>query len=103
VRYFGGTLLGVGGLINAYRTAAVLALQVAQVVQKPVYMRYRLHFDYTLINDIMIIGRQFDCVFLQKEMGLYCSLVLDIPKNRIDSVLLKLGNVKGIEVEKVPQ
>src|SRR6185295_8222530 len=51
VRYFGGTLLGVGGLINAYKTAASFALQAGQVVKKPVFIRYRLDFDYTLIND----------------------------------------------------
>jgi len=101
VRYFGGTLLGVGGLINAYKTAASLALQAAQMVQKPVYTTYRMHFDYTLINDVMIIGKQFDCVIVQREMGLYCSLVLDIPKNRMEAVLQKLGTLKGIEFEKV--
>ncbi len=103
VRYFGGTLLGVGGLINAYKTAASLALQAAQRVQKPVYTRYRIQFDYTLTNDIMIIGKQFDCVIVEKEMGLYCSLVLDIPKIRLESVLLKLGNIRGVEVAKVEQ
>ena len=103
VRYFGGTLLGVGGLINAYKTAASLVLQSAQIVQKQVYIRYRLDFDYTLINDIMIIGKQFDCVIVQRAIGLYCSLVLDIPKNRIDTVLLKLGNIKGVEAEKIQQ
>ena len=101
VRYFGGTLLGVGGLISAYKTAASLALQAAQMVQKPVYTTYRMHFDYTLINDVMIIGKQFDCVIVQREMGLYCSLVLDIPKNRMEAVLQKLGTLKGIEFEKV--
>ena len=101
VRYFGGTLLGVGGLINAYKTAASLALQAAQLVQKPVYTRYRMEFDYTLINDLMTIGKQFDCVIVQREVGLYCSLVLDIPKNRMEGVLLKLRNLKGIEIEKV--
>jgi len=103
VRYFGGTLLGVSGLINAYKTAASFALQTTQVIQKPVFTKYRLEFDYTLTNDIMMIGKQFDCVIAQKEMGLYCSLVLDIPKNKVDLVLLKLGNFKGIEIEKVRQ
>jgi len=103
VRYFGGTLLGARGLINAYKTAASFALQTTQVIQKPVFTKYRLEFDYTLTNDIMMIGKQFDCVIAQKEMGLYCSLVLDIPKNKVDLVLLKLGNFKGIEIEKVRQ
>ena len=101
VRYFGGTLLGTGGLINAYKTAAALALQATHSIQKPVYLCYRLQFDYTLMNDIMIIGKQFDCVISQREMGLNCSLVLAIPKNRLDVVLPKLNNLKGLEVNKI--
>jgi len=103
VRYFGGTLLGVSGLINAYKTAASFALQTTQVTQKPVCTKYRLELDYTLTNDIMMIGKQFDCVIVQREMGLYCSLVWDIPNSRLELVLLKLANLKGIEVEKVRQ
>jgi len=103
VRYFGGTLLGVSGLINAYKTAASFALQTTQVTQKPVCTKYRLEFDYTLTNDIMMIGKQFDCVIVQREMGLYCSLVWDIPNSRLELVLLKLANLKDIEVEKVRQ
>src|SRR3954447_14536762 len=55
VRYFGGTLLGVPGLINAYKTATALALQLTPVTQKQVLVNYRLHFDYTRMNDVMII------------------------------------------------
>src|SRR5215208_2258447 len=47
VRYFGGTLLGVPGLINAYKSAASMALQVTPVVQKPIEVAYTLQFDYT--------------------------------------------------------
>ena len=47
VRYFGGTLLGVPGLINAYKTSAALALEGTSVIQKPVLINYRLQFNYT--------------------------------------------------------
>jgi len=60
VRYFGGTLLGVPGLINAYKTAATLALQVTPLVQKPVLEIYRLQFDYTQMNEVMMVVKQFD-------------------------------------------
>ena len=46
VRYFGGTLLGVPGLINAYKTATSLALQLSPIIQKPVEIAYTLNFDY---------------------------------------------------------
>jgi len=100
-RYFGGTLLGVPGLINAYKSAAALALQVTPLLQKPVLVYYRLQFDYTKMNDIMIISRQYDCSVSQQEMNLFCSLQLGIPKNRLDEVLYKLNNLHGVEIEKV--
>jgi uncharacterized YigZ family protein len=100
VRYFGGTLLGAGGLINAYKNAASLALQVTPVVLKPVLVSYHLQFDYTLMNDIMTITKQFDCRISQQELHLFCSLELAVPKNRLDEVLQKLGKLKGIEVKK---
>jgi uncharacterized YigZ family protein len=101
VRYFGGTLLGPGGLINAYKNAAALALQVTPLVQKPVLVSYHLQFDYTVMNDIMTISKQFNCWISKQETKLFCSLVLAIPKKRLDEVLQKLGNLRGIEMEKV--
>lgn len=100
-RYFGGTLLGVPGLINAYKTAAALALQVTPVLQKPVLVYYRLQFDYTIMNDVMTISKQFDCIVSQQEMNLFCSLKLGVPKNRVEEVIYKLNNIRGIVVEKV--
>ena len=101
VRYFGGTLLGVAGFINAYKNAAALALQVTPLVQKPVLVSYHLQFDYTLMNDVMTISKQFNCQISQQEMNLFCSLVLAIPKDKLDLVLKKLGNMRGVEVGKI--
>ena len=100
-RYFGGTLLGVPGLINAYKTAAALALQVTPLVQKPVLINYRLEFDYTKMNEVMTISKQFDCLVLKQEMNLFCSLQLGIPKYRLDEVLYKLNELRAVEIEKL--
>jgi uncharacterized YigZ family protein len=95
VRYFGGTLLGVPGLINAYKTAAALALQVTPLVQKPILVNYQLQFDYTQMNDIMRILKQTECTILQEEMNLFCSLKIGIPLGRLDEVLFRLRDRKG--------
>ena len=100
-RYFGGTLLGVPGLINAYKSAAALVLQVTPLVQKPVLVNYRLQFDYTQMNDVMTISKQFDCVVSQQEMNLFCSLRLGVPKHRFDEVLYKLKELRNVEMEKL--
>jgi uncharacterized YigZ family protein len=99
-RYFGGTLLGVPGLINAYKTAAALALQVTPLVQKPVLDYYKLQFDYTQMNDVMTISKQFDCLVVKQEMNLFCSLEIGIPENRLDEVLYKLEDIRGVVLEK---
>jgi len=100
VRYFGGTLLGVPGLINAYRTAASLALQITPVVQKPVLLTYRLQFDYTQMNDVMKVVKQFDCAVQKQETVLFCILEMGIPRNRLDEVLFRLKELRGVGVEK---
>jgi uncharacterized YigZ family protein len=98
VRYFGGTLLGVPGLINAYKSAASLALQMTPVAQKQVEKEYRVQFDYTSINDIMMLVRQCNCRVVQQEMQLFCYMILAIPNNRVTEVIYKLQEMKNVEV-----
>lgn len=100
VRYFGGTLLGVPGLINAYRSAAALALQVTPVVQKSVELAYTLQFDYTQVNEVMTIVKQLNCSVQEQEMNLFCRLVIGIPKGRLEEALYKLNDLRGVEIVK---
>jgi uncharacterized YigZ family protein len=100
VRYFGGTLLGVPGLIHAYKTAAALALQVTPVIRKPVEVNYNLQFDYTIMNDVMTIVKQCECIVLKQEMQLFCRMQIAVPKNRLEEVLYKLKDVKDLVVDK---
>jgi len=101
VRYFGGTLLGVPGLINAYKTSTSLALQLTAVVQKPILIEYDLHFDYTLMNDVMMVVKRFGCVILQNEMQLFCRMVIGIPKESLELCLEKLKDLHGVEVKEI--
>jgi uncharacterized YigZ family protein len=100
VRYFGGTLLGVPGLINAYRSAAALALQVTPAVQKSVELPYTLQFDYTQVNEVMTIVKQLNCSVQEQEMNLFCRLVIGIPKGRLNEALYKLNDLRGVEIVK---
>ncbi len=101
VRYYGGTLLGVPGLITAYKSAAAFALQTTGIVQKPVLLQYRLQFDYTQMNEVMKVVKQFDCVVLKQEMQLFYLIEIGVPKNRIDEVLFRLKDLRGVEVERI--
>jgi uncharacterized YigZ family protein len=101
VRYFGGTLLGVPGLINAYKTSTSLALQLTAIIEKPVLLQYELHFDYTLMNEVMMVVKRFSCTILQNEMQLFCRMVIGVPKESHDLCLDKLKDLRSVEVRPI--
>lgn len=101
VRYFGGTLLGVPGLINAYKTAAALALQLVPIIEKSIEINYQIHCNYNELNEVMTIIKQYNCTIINQEMGLFCSLNFGIAKNRLDQVLHKLKEMHGIELKQI--
>ena len=101
VRYWGGTLLGVPGLINAYKTAASLALQITPLVQKQIEVNYALQFDYTRMNEVMMVIKQFNCTVVSQELQLFCTMQLGIPKNRLTEVQYKLNDIQGVELTKI--
>jgi uncharacterized YigZ family protein len=98
VRYFGGTLLGVPGLINAYKSAAALALQIAPQAQKQVEKEYTVQFDYTQVNEVMTLVKQYNCRVVRQEMQLFCNMTIAIPKNRVTEVVYKLKELRNVEV-----
>jgi len=98
VRYFGGTLLGVPGLINAYKTSASLVLQCTPIVQKAVEINYKLHFNYTEMNDVMRILKQYNCTIYKNEMQLFCIVKTGIPKSKLDDVLDAFAEIKNLEL-----
>jgi uncharacterized YigZ family protein len=97
VRYFGGTLLGVPGLINAYKTAAALALQVTPAVQKPVEVNYTLQFDYTQMNEVMVLVKQLNCTIIEQDMNLFCRLVIGISKSKLEEALYRFNDIRNLE------
>ena len=101
VRYFGGTLLGVPGLINAYKTAATLALQTTLLVQKPVEKEFIVQFDYTQVNEIMTLIKQYNCRIVRQEMQLFCNMTIAVPRNRIQEVSYKLKEIRDVELSAV--
>ena len=98
VRYFGGTLLGVPGLINAYKTAASLVLQCTPVAQKMIEIHYELHFNYTEMNDVMRILKQYNCTIYKNETQLFCKIETGIPKNRLEDVMSSFKEIKNLEL-----
>jgi uncharacterized YigZ family protein len=100
VRYFGGSLLGVPGLIHAYKTAASLALQITPVIRKQVELRYRLSFDYTVMNEVMMVVKQYRCTVINQDLQLFCIMEVGIPRSALDQVIGRLTEIRSLELNK---
>ena len=100
VRYFGGTLLGVPGLINAYKSATAMAFQVVPIIQKPIEINYELQFDYTRMNVVMTVLKQYSCAIIKQENLLFCIVQTAIQKARLTEVLSKLKELHTVEVKR---
>jgi uncharacterized YigZ family protein len=101
VRYFGGTLLGVPGLIQAYKSAAAMVLQLTPITQKPVIVWYSLQFDYARLNDVMTLLKQYQCSIARQEMQLFCTMEAGIPKADLAACLERLGEMHTVDIKKL--
>ena len=101
VRYFGGILLGVPGLINAYKHSALLALQVTPIIQKPILNVYELQFDYTLTNNVMSIAKQLNCEILQNENQLFCIMKIGVQSSKEADFVHRLKDYHTISFKKL--
>jgi len=97
--YFGGTLLGIPGLINAYKTATALALQLSPIIKKPIEIPYELNFDYHQMNEVMMLVKHYNCSVVEQTAQLFIQLHIGIPKNRLDEVLEKLGTLRDVTIK----
>ncbi|WEK21480.1 MAG: YigZ family protein [Candidatus Pedobacter colombiensis] len=99
VRYFGGTLLGVPGLINAYKTAAVEALQAATIIEKTVNDIYEIQFDYLVMNDVMKLIKEEKLNVLSQDFDNSCSIKIEIRKANLNSILGKIEKIEGLKAK----
>lgn len=98
VRYFGGTKLGVGGLINAYRTAAKMALETAKIEERTIDLIFNVQFEYPLLNKVMRLIKDLEVNILKQEMALDCRFDLSIRQKEAQKVLQAFREVYGLEV-----
>jgi uncharacterized YigZ family protein len=101
VRYFGGTLLGVPGLIHAYKMAASLVLQLTPAVKKDIMAQYKLHFDYTRMNDVMRLVKSTNAIIISQESQLFCDMTIGISMRTEEIVVLQLKELQGVEYKKI--
>ena len=101
VRIFGGTKLGVGGLIQAYRTAAHMALENATIIEKVVKQHFQLNFDYPQMDVVMRTIKQRNLEIVSQKMEMDCTLVIAVRKKDADNVLGTFQHLHQINVKKL--
>ena len=96
IRYFGGTLLGVSGLINAYRSAASEALTNATILDCVIHDTYEIFFPYKIMNDLMKILKEENISQFDQKFDLECYMKISFRVSSREKNLLKLSRVEGL-------
>ena len=98
VRYFGGTLLGVPGLIHAYKEASLAAIKEAQIIEKTIKDRYQIHVPYTQLNKVMKILKDENITILAQELDTECSLIIEIRQQFVLKIITLLENIYNLRL-----
>jgi len=101
VRYFGGTKLGVGGLINAYRTGAQMALDASKIVEKTIDIDYVISFDYKNMNKVMRIIKEKNLNITNQIMALDCKVFISVRKKDAQNAFEAFNAVYEVEIKVV--
>lgn len=100
VRYFGGTLLGVSGLINAYRNAAADALKNAEIIQKTIEKEVILNFTYNELAEVMNLIKQENLTVINTRFEEKCNLTFTVRKSEYEKAFFKFSSIYGVEIQK---
>lgn len=99
VRYFGGTLLGVSGLIHAYKSSAAEVLKVASIIEKQILFSYTIRFPFEHLNDVMKLLKQLDTKISQQQFDTDCEITFSIRKANSEACEEKLRKIEGLKLE----
>ena len=87
VRYFGGTKLGIPGLIKAYKKAASQVISTCKIITKNIKEQYKVSFNYSQINNVMKIIKLFNLEIINKSLKTECSIIFTVKKDKADNVI----------------
>ena len=98
VRHFGGTLLGVPGLLNAYRSATSMVLQVIPAVKKPILLYYNIRFNYTEKDELLLLLKKLGCSKISQQNQLFAEICAGIPSDNCRKFLETIKNIRNVEI-----
>ncbi len=102
VRYFGGTLLGVSGLINAYRNAALDAINQAGIVEKLVEKHLLIEFGYGVMNDVMKLFKDEKLPQTDPQFDLICRIKTHVRLGELNRIEESLNKIEGLTITELP-
>lgn len=98
IRYFGGTKLGVGGLINAYRTSAQLALEASEVVEKTINITFQLNFEYDMMNKVQRIIKERQLNIVNQTLELSCEYIITVRKKEAAAIFELFNHLFKVKI-----
>jgi uncharacterized YigZ family protein len=101
VRYFGGTKLGVGGLIHAYKNSAQLALEASNIIDKTINIEYQLSFGYDLMNKVMRIVKERNLNIISQQLEMSCQYVISVRKKDAATIFEIFTNLYKVEIKEL--
>ena len=101
VRYFGGVKLGVGGLINAYKTSARLALENASIIQKTINVNFDILFEYENMNKVMRVIKEKNIKIIHQELEIRCKIEITVRKKDSDYIFKIFKSIYGVDIKTV--
>lgn len=101
VRYFGGVKLGVGGLINAYRTAAQMAIEASKIISKTINIEYAIAFDYKNMNKVMRIIKEKNLNIINQTLELSCEIIISVRLKDANSIFEIFDGLYEIEIKEL--
>lgn len=101
VRYFGGVKLGVGGLINAYRTAAQMALENSDIIKRTIDETFVVKFDYPEMNKVMQVIKQNNLNVIDQKLEINCRIYISVRKNEVEEIFSKFDNTYKVDIKKL--
>lgn len=101
VRYFGGSLLGVPGLINAYKTVTAQALETVAKTERWIEDVYEINFDYPAMGEVLYLLKQAEATIYKQDLQLFCIVTAGIPRMHSSQYVQKLSEIRGVTVKAV--
>lgn len=101
VRYFGGTKLGVGGLINAYRASARLTLESSAIEEKTIEESFQLNFQYDLMSKVLRILKENSITITRQKLEMDCEMIIAVRKSHTKKIIKIFETLYKVEIEKL--